>query len=495
MPPDSTAVTETIGDWWQGDGPLYVRLASAIEGAIERGDLVPGTRLPPERALASALQVSRTTVAAGYAELTDRGWLERRQGSGTWIHHPGHSDPGPYINDEALESIARNPLMRTATPDGSRTTVDFGASLQASTGPLMRELMIELAEDVERVVMLSGYQPLGLPALRTAVAAYIRSTTGLVTSEEEILITTGAQQAIWLIGQLYAPHGENVIIESPSYPGAIDAFRMMRARLQPLPVEPDQMRVDLLEDLLRQHHPRLVLVSPTCHSPTGIVMSEADRRSLVEAIDAHQVTTIEDQTMLDLLPDRPAPIPLAAISDTAPIITIGSISKLFWPGLRVGWIRAPATIIRHLSQLKAINDMGGSLLSQALAVQMLRHADRMREIRCSEITACLDHLEAALTEHIPSWSWVRPRGGLSFWARLPAGSAERFAQIALLHGVTVVPGSALTVDRSCDDHVRLQFVQDLETMTLGVRRLARAWRTFESQLEMAARPASVSARE
>jgi DNA-binding transcriptional MocR family regulator len=255
------------------------------------------------------------------------------------------------------------------------------------------------------------------------------------------------------------------------------------------------MRVELLEDLIQQYSPRLVLVSPTCHAPTGTVMSEADRRSLVEVIDAHQVTTVEDQTMSPLLVDRPMPTSLAAISDTAPIITIGSISKLFWPGLRIGWIRAPKTLIKHLSQFKAVNDMGSSLISELVAVQLLRRTDRMREIRCAEINSCLDHLEAALTEHLPSWSWVRPAGGLSFWLRLPAGSGERFAQIALLHGVNVMPGSSLTVDRSCDDHVRLQFVQNVETMTLGVRRLARAWRTFEAQLPIAAQPASLSASE
>jgi ABC-type multidrug transport system fused ATPase/permease subunit len=107
-----------------------------------------------------------------------------------------------------------------------------------------------------------------------------------------------------------------------------DAVRMMRARLQPLPVEPDRMRVELLDDLIRRHYPRLVMVSPTCHAPTGTMMSEADRRSLVEVIDAHQVTTVEDQTMSELLVDRPIPTPLAAISDTAPIITIGSITRL-----------------------------------------------------------------------------------------------------------------------------------------------------------------------
>jgi DNA-binding transcriptional MocR family regulator len=490
MPGEQERIATTIGSWWDTEGPLYMKLASALGAAIERGDLAPGTRLPPERLLATTLDVSRTTVVAGYRELARRGLVNRRQGSGTWIRHPVQGEPVPYPNEAALDSIARNPLMRTARPDGSRTTVDFGASLQPSIGPLMRELMADIADDIERLVMLSGYQPFGLPALRTAVAHHIEATTGLRTSEEEILITTGSQQAIWLIGQTYTPFGENVLLESPGYPGAMDAFRMMRARVQALPVEPTRTRVDLLNELMEEHHPRLILLSPSCQAPTGATMTEPDRRVLIDSVDAHQVTTIDDQTMAELLIEPATPTPLAAISDTAPVITIGSISKLFWPGLRIGWIRAPKGVIQHLAQAKAVSDMGSSLISQLFAVRLLEKAPRLREIRIAEITACLDRIADALAEHLPEWTWTRPSGGLSLWIQIPSGSASRFAQIALLHGVTVVPGSSLTVDGSCDDHIRIQFVQNPETATLGIRRLAKAWHTFQSQMPLA--PALVS---
>jgi len=483
-------IAEAIGSWWDSEGALYTKLASALSAAMERGDLAPGMKLPPERSLATTLDVSRTTVVAAYRDLAGRGLVDRRQGSGTWVRHPQNGQPMPYANEEALNSIARNPLMRTATPDGSRTTVDFGASLQASIGPLMRELMPSVGHDLERIVTLSGYQPFGLPALRTAVAEHIQTTTGQQSSEEEILITTGSQQAIWLIGQAYTLLGENVLLESPGYPGAMDAFRMMRARVQGLPVEGDRARVDLINELITEHHPRLLLVSPTCQAPTGTTMSDADRRLLVAAIDEHQVTTIDDQTMADLLLAPITPTPLGAITDTAPIITIGSISKLVWPGLRIGWVRAPKGVIRHLSQAKAVNDMGSSLLSQAFAVRLLDNAPRLREIRVAEITACLDHIEASLNEHLPEWSWTRPTGGLSIWIKLPSGSAARFSQIALLYGVTVVPGSSLTVDGSCDDHIRIQFVQSPETTTLGIRRLAKAWDTFQARTTLP--PAQVS---
>jgi DNA-binding transcriptional MocR family regulator len=182
--------------------------------------------------------------------------------------------------------------------------------------------------------------------------------------------------------------------------------------------------------------------------------------------------------MHDLLVGANRPISLAGLSSTAPILTIGSLSKLLWPGLRIGWIRAAEPIINHLSRLKAVADMGGSPLAQAIGAALLEHADAVRTRRHQEIVRSLDILCLAMEEMLPAWSWRRPAGGLSFWARLPAGTATEFAQAALLHGVIVVAGSALTSDGTCDDYVRLQFVQDPESITLGVRRLAQAWQSY-----------------
>jgi DNA-binding transcriptional MocR family regulator len=376
--------------------------------------------------------------------------------------------------------MARNPLMRPPPPRQSGT-VDFTVSHQAGIGPLLSELVTNGGAEFEELATQSGYQPLGLPVLRSAIADYVDSMSGLPTRPEEILVTSGSQQAIWLIGQLYAPYGEHVVIENPTYPGAIDAFRMIGARLEPLRVSPDGFELDDLDAQLGTVRPRLVLVSPTCHAPTGTVMSTEQRRTLVQLIDEHQVTTVEDQTMLDLHVGAERPVPLAGLSPTAPILTIGSLSKILWPGLRIGWIRAPEPIIEHLGRLKAVVDMGSSLVTQSVAARLLDDIDGVREVRHGEVTRSLDLLCECVGRLLPDWSWRRPEGGLSFWAGLPRGTATEFAQVALLHGVNVVAGSVLTTDGSCDDHVRLQFVQDPVSITLGVRRLAQAWQSYAGQ--------------
>ena len=496
------AVVGALGEWWQPEGTLYVKLAGALRTAMAHGDIATGARLPAERTLAATLKVSRTTVVAAYALLEGDGWLDRRQGSGTWVRHPRSHEPVPYRNGLAVESMARNPLIRSAL-NAPGATVDFSASRQTSIGPLLAELMIETAGEVSELAGESGYQLLGLPALRVAIADFLSTACGLATAPEQILVTTGSQQAIWLVGQLYAPYGESVVLESPTYPGAIDAFRVLGARLHPLPVDPDGFRLDGLRALLGSCQPRLLVVAPTCHTPTGALMPDDQRRQLVAATNEYQVTVVEDRTMADLLltpASAPAaalapppatapapapallPLPLAAISGTAPVITIGSLSKLFWPGLRIGWIRAPQPIVEHLSRLKAVNDMGSSLVTEALAARLLAHVDRVRELRVGEIHDSLDVLTAAFARLLPEWTWRRPSGGLSFWAHLPAGNATAFVQIALLYGVTVTPGSALSVDAANGDCVRLQFVQSAAAIELGVKRLAHAWRSYASQL-------------
>lgn len=481
-----------LGNWRQADGALYARLASGLRSAFAHGDIAPGIVLPPERTLAQTLRVSRTTVVRAFRILRDEGWLDSRQGSGHVVRRLEHNIPEPYVNSDVVKAMARNPLMRPLAPEQSGA-VDFSVSRQASIGPLLREVTAIQAAALHELPANIGYQPLGLPTLRDAVARYVQEISGLPTQPDQILITSGAQQAIWLIGQLYAPHGERVVLENPTYAGAIDVFRMIGAHLEPLPVHPNGFVLDGLASLLKTVRPRLVIVAPTCHAPTGVLMPNEQRKTLANLIDEHQVATIDDQTMLDLLVGSERPMSLAALSPTAPFLSVGSLSKLFWPGLRVGWIRAPQPIIEHLARLKAVVDMGGSPIVQLIAAGLLEHAAAVRKRRHHEITRSLDVLCESMDRLLPDWSWQMPAGGLSFWTRLPSGTATEFAQVALLHGVTVVAGSALTSDGSCDDHVRLQFVQDSKSIALGVRRLAQAWQSYAVQRpDRRQRPAGTS---
>ena len=462
-----------LGDWSSGKGPLHRSLATRLGELADRAELVAGTRLPPERALADALQVSRTTVVAAYRALKADGRLAARQGSGTYVLAPGGRRRG---DDPVLGALARNQLFAAlgAAPSG---TIDLAtATLPAATcvaGSYPER------DEVRSWCRSVGYVPDGSEALRLAIAEAC-SATGLATGPDQILVTSGAQQAIGLVAALYLRRGDPVVVDQPTFPGALDVFRTVGARLLPVPVDAGGARVDVVEQLVRRSSPHLVYVVATHHNPTGSVLGAARRERLAAVAAGAQVTVIDDTVLADLgQPDEAAvPPPVAVFAPDAPVITIGSLSKLFWGGLRIGWIRAAEPVISRLRRLKAIADLGSPLLEQHWAARLLPHAEEASAERRAELGHRRRLLEGALGEALPSWRWSSPAGGVSLWVQVP-GDARTLAASALRHGVRVVPGPQFCADEGCSDHLRLPFTQAPEVLAEGVRRLAAAWRDQE----------------
>jgi DNA-binding transcriptional MocR family regulator len=322
-----------------------------------------------------------------------------------------------------------------------------------------------------------GYFPLGLPALRQAVAAHL-TRGGLPTREEQILVTAGAQQAISLVAGLLVARGESVVTEDPTYIGAIDVLAAAGARILAVPTGADGLDLDRLRALLTLH-PRLLYVVPTYHNPTGSLMPEPCRREIARLADELQVPVVEDHTLAELgLAGEPPP-PIAALAKRAPILTIGSFDKLFWTGLRTGYIRGPEAWILRLGRFKALSDLGGPLYSQAIATLLLDGVAAAMKTRRREVGGKLGLLTKLLGQHLPAWTWKKPAGGLLLWARMPAGDALELAQIAARHGVALVSGAANSPDHRFADHVRLPIVADAATMKEGIARLARATAEYQ----------------
>jgi DNA-binding transcriptional MocR family regulator len=302
-----------------------------------------------------------------------------------------------------------------------------------------------------------------------------------------VLITTGAQQAISVVATCLVEPGAVVVVEDPTFPGAIDAFRTAGARILTVPVTAAGVDLDALAATLADHPVRAVYLMPSFHNPTGCVLPEAGRRRLAALARAHDVAVIEDDAVAELSLGDDAPAPVAAHAVGAPVLTIGSMSKLFWGGLRVGWIRGPRPLIAHLGRVKAVADLGCSIPSQAIAVGMLAQAGEIRALRRRELCETYDLLSGLLTRRLPAWTWRRPEGGVSLWVRLPFGSASDLARIAAGHGVAIVPGSVMSARNAFDDHLRLPLTRDAQTLRDGVDRLARAWLDYD-------RPAAASDR-
>ena len=466
----------SLGSWSQASGPVYRRLANGLRSAVLRGDLEPGRRVPAERNLARLLAVSRTTVVAAYEILRQEGWLETRQGSGTRVRSAPRRTAPP--GDES-PSFRRHPVYRSLI-EGSGGTIEFLGAHLPGTGAIPEEL-VSLKDGMARLARGHGYLPAGLPELRCAIAARLEAR-GLPTRDDQILITSGAQQAIGLVAQLFLQKGDAVALESPTYLGAIDIFSNAGAHLVPLPVGDHGIRPDALAEIVRRASPRLVYLVPTFHNPTGALVPEPVRREIARIADETDIALVEDDTLADLTLGAEPPPPVAAFARTASVLTIGSLSKVLWGGLRIGWIRAPEPVLARLTRLKILTDLGCSVLSQLAAVELLGRIEGIRRARRREVRTKYGRMAALLRRLLPSWSWTPPAGGLSLWVRLPHGDATGFAQIALRHGVAIVPGPLASPDGGGADRLRLPFVHDAATMAEGIGRLARAWRAYSPEL-------------
>ena len=460
-----------IGSWAAGTGPLYERLARAIGAAMDRGELPPGTVLPTERELARRLAVSRTTVVGAYAELKDGGRLESRQGRGTWV--AGKSEALPP--SERPFSVELYGGLLGGQPPG---VIELTAACPPPTSLVGRVLAETAGADLARDVGGAGYLPAGLPVLRERIAEQM-ALEGLPTRPDEVIVTTGAQQAIGLAAMLLGEPGQAVLVEEATYPGVLDIVRGLGMRPVGIPLDREGVVPEALEDLLERVRPSFVHLIPPHQNPTGSVLSPDRSRRVAELSARYRVPVIEDLALKHLQMDElPLPAPIAAHAPDAASMTIGSVSKVLWGGLRVGWIRAARPVVERLMKLKMGADMGSPVINQTLAAALLPRFGEAVEERRDFLNANYRALSEALAEYLPDWSWDEPRGGCTLWVRLPGGDARALAQVGQRCGVNVVPGQVLSAEGRHADHVRLPFVHEPAVIAEAVRRLSVAWELY-----------------
>jgi DNA-binding transcriptional MocR family regulator len=458
-----------LAGWRDGRGPAYLRLARALSTQIRAGRLAVGSRLPTERDLARSLGVSRTSVVSAYSALREEGAIVSRQGAGTWV--AGEDLPAP-------KEAAGPPLLREVGPDQA-ALCDFASGI-GTAHPWAAEVIAgagwldELAQQMER----PGYLAFGLPALREAIADHYRKT-GLPTRADQIVVTTGAQQALSVIATALAEPGGLAGVQNPTYSGALDAFAATGLLPVPLAAGPD---VDgkALAYAMTRHRLRLAYLIPTCHSPTGAVMSLSTREEVASVAAAHDVPIVDDTTLAGLrLAGDPPPV-LASFAPTAPILTVGSLSKLTWPGLRIGWIRVPDRQLAAVAAVKKALDLGTSVVSQVIAARLVAGLPEAAARRRERLLESLDCIEKLLRDQLPEWRWHRPDGGYLLWIALPAGDGAGFAAVAQRYGVPVLPGWLSSPNNTHTDRIRLCYSHPPELLRQAVPRLAQAWRAYLS---------------
>jgi GntR family transcriptional regulator/MocR family aminotransferase len=319
-----------------------------------------------------------------------------------------------------------------------------------------------------------GYSP-----LRRTIA-HILASQGLQASHESILITAGSQQALALVSQLLLTSGDVVLVESPTYGGALGLFRALGLKVVGIPTDERGMQVEKLEDLLQQHHPKLIYSIPNFHNPTGVCLNSHRRRQLIALADRYNVPILEDDFVGDLRYEGRAQPALKALDPGGMVIYVSTFSKMLMPGLRVGFLVAEGPVYESLVSYKCVNDLATSnLIQRALEsyVTVGRYQAHLRR-SCRIYRKRRDVMLRAINRYLPAGVHVvPPQGGLFVWLCLPEHlSAERLLPVAGKAGVTFAPGS-MFFPKGCDGegYVRLNFAaQPPEAIEEGIRRLGKA---------------------
>ena len=449
-------LSRELGEW-RSNAPAYKALAERIRVLLMDGRLASGARLPAERELSQALDLSRTTVAAAYSKLRDDGFLESVRGSGSTLRLPGR-ERGEHAHHSALSL------------DFTKATAPAYPGIRAAYAAAVEELPSYLSHD--------GFDLVGLPDLREAIAQSYRDR-GLATSADQIMVTVGAQHALNLVTRTLHSPGERILVEQPTYPHALDTFAGVGARVLAFPVR-QEGGWDLPEALLqiRRAAPRLAFLMPDFHNPTGMSMSIPEREYLAAAAAREGTVLVVDETTALLDIDRGPMPPMASFHPH--VITLGSLGKIAWGGLRIGWVRASRPVLAQLLRNRPGVDLGTPLLEQLAAMKLLQDLPSMVASRRAGLRRGRDMAVSLVREQLPQWNVQVPDGGLCLWINTETVSSSALALAARSQGLGIVPGPRFGIDGAFERYLRLPFCYSAEELREGVGILARLSREVGS---------------
>jgi 2-aminoadipate transaminase len=470
--------------------PVYVQIRNQLREQIKNGDFPAGSQLVPERTLARTLGVSRTTVVNAYDELEAEGLVKGHVGRGTIVvGGTTWMDPQPIAWPAQFSSLGRRlaqytqsselPLLRRSSQPGM---VSFALGMPDPTLiPPER-----LGQAWEAIVTRLGAAAVGscpvqgVPATREVIAARMRGR-GVTVNPESIVVVNGSQHGIDLLLRLLVEPGDTVLVEIPTYFGALQCFQAWGVRVIGVPVDSDGLDVGRVEFLLARYHPKLIYTVPTYQNPTGATMNLERRERLLALAQRYHVPIVEDDPFGDLHFEAPPPAPIRALDQHGYVLYLGTFSKILAPGLRVGWLAAPSPVIERAAALNRVAELQPNTAGQHLVVEFARRGwleeqvERARSIygaRCQVMDAALRR------QWLPGLQWKKPDGGMFLWLQLP----ERIdAQVLLAEtaqqGTVFLPGSLMYPRDGPRNGCRLNFsIPDQGAIRQGIDAIIAALR-------------------
>ncbi len=470
--------------------PLFRQIARHFEALIIRGSLSPGAPLPPERKLAQQLAVNRSTITEAYAELRASGLVQSRQGRGTWIsehqwgvsHHrlPNWHDyttGGTFFPmrplQKRIQEMQRNPALINMV--GGEMHADLTAS----------HLLNRQLNELVLPKSLGYLPPAGDEELRQTLSEYLSERHGISATPDEIMITSGGQQALHLITQCLLKPGDAIALEGPSYGYSLRLFPSAGLRLFRIPLDDQGLLPEEVATLYRKHKIRLVIANPTYQNPTGTVLSLKRRKRLLEICESVRIPIIEDDAYGALTLDgteAPPPSLLTLSQGRGLVLYIGSFSKTIAAGLRIGWLVAPASVIERFADVKKQIDYGTGTISQKLINSYLRSGEWNRQLKHlqTELTRRRDIMCEALDCYASDLaSWNTATGGYHIWCRLKQEIPEgELIEKAIAHGILFSPGGVYGAEPG---YVRLSYASSAEqSIDEGIRRFGAVLQAFST---------------
>ncbi len=478
--------------------PIFRQIAAQLRELIVAGKLPPGFRLPPERRLAEALGVNRSTVLSAYHELRSDAFIDAHVGRGTTVlpqrYRAADRAGTPSLSWRQLFRSApertQDPLLRdllalTERRDGISLSVGLPAPELVPVAAL-REALDEVLGEAGPAALLhcptEGHTPL------RETLAHAMTTRGIRCSAAELLVVSGSQQGLDLAARVLVDPGDAVVVEEPTFFGALEVFRGAGARLLGVPTDQHGMRTDALSSLLERHRAKLIYTLPTFQNPSGATLPLERRRHLLELAYRFGVPILEDDPYSELRYEGAPLPPLAALDEHAHVLYLSTFSKVLFPGLRLGWMVAPRAVLRRLVLAKQAMDLHSNTVGQWLLDRFLRRggwAPHVRKVRAA-YRSRRDAMDEALRSGGPAGlEWQKPDGGFYVWCRMPEGiDPGRLLARAAETGVSFLPGGPCFAGEAPGHFLRLNFsFPSAADIREGVARLLGAAR------DLAGRPA------
>lgn len=468
----------------QSPHPIYLQIRDYLSRLITSGKFLPGQRLPSIRTLSQSIQVNKLTVIEAYSVLEAEGLIHARQGAGYFVNSAVMSSP------KLKSTFAPTQDVTIQEQGGESFFGQFTASLQAQ----QRGEIIDFSSGFPRVSGLDNLQrvakraiagatdtlfrydfPQGQLALRQQIAQMLVQQ-GLEVSTEELIITNGSEQALSLAMRYYIQPGDWVIVETPTYHGVLGILKNLEAKVIGIPMTAEGMNLELLEQYLCSHRPKLIYTISTLHNPTGITTSQAHRQQLLALAEQYECPILEDNAY-EGLNFEPVPAPIKALDRHHSVTYISTFSKTLMPGLRVGYMVVTGNHYHYLVEQKSLQDLHGSTVSQAIVREFLasgqyrRHLSRLRTYNLQSRNAMLQALERYFPEQV---CWTVPQGGLFLWVHLPHGlPMQALCRDALAQNILIATGAAFFPGHQGYSAMRLNFSHSLEEIDHGISVLGR----------------------